>query len=207
MALNGAPQGTVQLRPQLPGLEEGKARCFCWLPDRQGKPFAIVVGTDGSYAEQVLLSADQAIPIPPGVPAETVAAVLLQGITAQYLVADTFPVQPGQDVVAVLPDRLRHDHRRIGGNGLEHVHAHPLGGNEAMLLHRVIRVGSDHFHAFGSKRGDDLLFHGLLGRPAGLVGREAQVTTGNKINRVSNSCHSSLMTFCPFGFHGFHFTG
>ena len=42
----GAAKGTVSLGPQLPGLDEGKPRCYCWLPDRQGKPFAIVVGTD-----------------------------------------------------------------------------------------------------------------------------------------------------------------
>ncbi len=68
-----------------------------------------VAGTDGSYAEQVLLAADQAIPVPVGVPAETVAAVLLQGITAQYLASDTFPVRPGQDVLV---------HAGAGGVGL-----------------------------------------------------------------------------------------
>lgn len=68
-----------------------------------------VAGTDGSYAEQVLLAADQAIPVPAGVPAESVAAVLLQGITAQYLVSDTFPVRPGQDVLV---------HAGAGGVGL-----------------------------------------------------------------------------------------
>ncbi len=44
--LNGAPQGIVSLRPQLPGLDEGTPQCYCWVPDAQAKPFAIAVGTD-----------------------------------------------------------------------------------------------------------------------------------------------------------------
>ncbi len=76
---------------------------------RVGDTVGWVAGTDGSYAEQVLVAADQAIPVPPTVPAATVAAVLLQGITAQYLAADTFPVGAGQDVLV---------HAGAGGVGL-----------------------------------------------------------------------------------------
>ena len=42
----GAPQGTVALAPQVPGLDEGKPRCYCWLADAAGRPYAIAVGTD-----------------------------------------------------------------------------------------------------------------------------------------------------------------
>ncbi|HJS72215.1 MAG TPA: quinone oxidoreductase [Acidimicrobiia bacterium] len=49
----------------------------------------------GSYAEQVLVSADKAIPIPAEVRSDQAAAVLLQGITAHYLAADTFPLAVG----------------------------------------------------------------------------------------------------------------
>ena len=44
--LNGAPQGKIDLRPQVPSLDEGVPRCYCWVPDANGKPFAIAVGTD-----------------------------------------------------------------------------------------------------------------------------------------------------------------
>jgi WD40 repeat protein len=44
--LNGAPQGTVTLRSQTPGLDEGTPQCYCWVLDASGKPFAIAVGTD-----------------------------------------------------------------------------------------------------------------------------------------------------------------
>ncbi|HIE21106.1 MAG TPA: quinone oxidoreductase, partial [Acidimicrobiia bacterium] len=44
----------------------------------------------GTYAERHVVPAEKAIPIPDGVATETVAAVLLQGITAHYLALDTY---------------------------------------------------------------------------------------------------------------------
>ncbi|WP_432504198.1 quinone oxidoreductase family protein [Kineococcus arenarius] len=49
----------------------------------------------GSYAERVLVAADELVPVPAGVDARTAAAVLLQGLTAHYLVTDTFRVTAG----------------------------------------------------------------------------------------------------------------
>jgi NADPH2:quinone reductase len=63
----------------------------------------------GAYAEQAVVPADRAIPLPDDIDAETAAAVLLQGMTAHYLVRDTHPVRPG-DVVLV--------HAAAGGMGL-----------------------------------------------------------------------------------------
>lgn len=53
----------------------------------------------GSYADRVVMRADAALPVPEGVDLETAAALLLQGITAHYLVASTFPVQADHDVL------------------------------------------------------------------------------------------------------------
>jgi WD40 repeat protein len=39
----GAAQGKVALDTNL---DEGSVRSYCWIPDREGKPFAIAVGTD-----------------------------------------------------------------------------------------------------------------------------------------------------------------
>ncbi|HSF85579.1 MAG TPA: quinone oxidoreductase [Acidimicrobiia bacterium] len=50
----------------------------------------------GSYAEQVIVPAGQAVAIPDGVDLETAAASMLQGMTAHYLAHDTFPLQAGQ---------------------------------------------------------------------------------------------------------------
>src|SRR5262249_6506940 len=67
------------------------------------------VSAQGSYAEQVALPADRAIPLPDGVSTETAAAVLLQGLTAHYLCVSTYPVAPGDWVVV---------HAAAGGVGL-----------------------------------------------------------------------------------------
>jgi NADPH2:quinone reductase len=63
----------------------------------------------GSYAEQVVLDAARAVPIPDGVSTELAAAVLLQGMTAHYLAASTYPVRSGDDVLV---------HAAAGGVGL-----------------------------------------------------------------------------------------
>ena len=56
-------------------------------------------GGQGSYAEYVLVDAAMAVPVPEAVPDEAAAAVLMQGVTAQYLATDTYPVQPGDTVL------------------------------------------------------------------------------------------------------------
>lgn len=66
-------------------------------------------GVPGSYAEQVVLPADRAVPVPAGVEAATAAAVMLQGCTAHYLASSTWSVSPG-DVAVV--------HAAAGGVGL-----------------------------------------------------------------------------------------
>lgn len=63
----------------------------------------------GSYAEQVAVSAGEAVPIPDGVSDELAAALMLQGLTAHYLATSTYTVQPGDWVVV---------HAAAGGVGL-----------------------------------------------------------------------------------------
>lgn len=53
----------------------------------------------GSYAEQVVVSAERAVPIPDGVTDEQAAAALLQGMTAHYLSHSTYPVESGDTVL------------------------------------------------------------------------------------------------------------
>ncbi|HEX2901821.1 MAG TPA: quinone oxidoreductase [Jatrophihabitans sp.] len=53
----------------------------------------------GSAAGYVLVPAERAVPVPAGVPIELAAAAMLQGMTAHYLVNDTYPVQAGDDVL------------------------------------------------------------------------------------------------------------
>lgn len=53
----------------------------------------------GAYAEYAIVPLEKLVPIPDGVDERQAAAALLQGMTAQYLVTDTFPIQPGQTVL------------------------------------------------------------------------------------------------------------
>jgi len=62
-----------------------------------------------SYAEQVIVSADRAVPVPAGIPDEVAAAAMLQGATAHYLTTSTYPVQPNDAVLV---------HAAAGGVGL-----------------------------------------------------------------------------------------
>lgn len=63
----------------------------------------------GSYAEQVVVPADRAVPVPPGVELRTAAAVMLQGMTAHYLCHSTVPVGAADTAVV---------HAAAGGVGL-----------------------------------------------------------------------------------------
>jgi NADPH:quinone reductase len=67
------------------------------------------VAVPGSYAEQVAASRDRLVPLPDGVEAEVAAAALLQGMTAHYLAADSYPIEDGDWVVV---------HAAAGGVGL-----------------------------------------------------------------------------------------
>jgi NADPH:quinone reductase len=53
----------------------------------------------GSHAEAVNVDAAVVVPVPDGIRAEVAAAAMLQGMTAQYLVASTYAVQPGDGVL------------------------------------------------------------------------------------------------------------
>ncbi|HEY3472773.1 MAG TPA: zinc-binding dehydrogenase, partial [Amycolatopsis sp.] len=66
-------------------------------------------GSIGSYAARKLVPASVAVKVPEGVSLETAAATMLQGMTAHYLVASTFEVKPGHDVLI---------HAAAGGVGL-----------------------------------------------------------------------------------------
>jgi NADPH:quinone reductase len=61
------------------------------------------------YAEQVVVNASRAVPVPDEISTEVAAAVLLQGMTAHYLSAATYPVREGDTVLV---------HAAAGGVGL-----------------------------------------------------------------------------------------
>ena len=63
----------------------------------------------GSYAEKLRLPASKAVAVPAGADPRTAAAVMLQGMTAQYLTASTFPLAKGHTCLV---------HAAAGGAGL-----------------------------------------------------------------------------------------
>jgi NADPH2:quinone reductase len=75
---------------------------------RQGDRVASV-NLLGSYAELALAPADRLVPLPDRVSTRQGAAVILQGITAQYLVTSTYQLQRGQTCLV---------HAAAGGVGL-----------------------------------------------------------------------------------------
>ena len=73
----------------------------------------------GSYAEYAAVPADRLVKIPDGVSEREAAAAMLQGITAQYLVHDTYPLNKGETALI---------HAAAGGVGLLLVQmAHNIG--------------------------------------------------------------------------------
>jgi len=70
-----------------------------------------VASTDlrGSYAQEAIVGADRVVPVPDGVDTELAAAALLQGMTAHYLLYDSYPVRAGDTVLV---------HAAAGGMGL-----------------------------------------------------------------------------------------
>ena len=66
-------------------------------------------GVPGSYATHVLAPADRVVPIPDGLDPARAAALMLQGMTAQYLTRTTFPLSEGQTCLV---------HAAAGGVGL-----------------------------------------------------------------------------------------
>jgi NADPH:quinone reductase len=76
-------------------------------------------GLLGSYAEYEAVTADRLVPIPPGVSDQQAAAAMLQGMTAQYLSYDSYPLKRGETALV---------HAAAGGVGLLLVQmAHNIG--------------------------------------------------------------------------------
>jgi NADPH2:quinone reductase len=65
--------------------------------------------TMGSYAEERLIEADRLVKLPKSISYETAAAMMLKGLTAQYLLRRTFRVKAGDTILV---------HAAAGGVGL-----------------------------------------------------------------------------------------
>src|SRR3954462_8718332 len=97
--------GTYKLPlPFTPG-QEGAGTVESVGPDvRDVKPGDRVAwaGPMGSDASHQLIPAARLVPVPAHLDPKTAAAAMLQGMTAHYLVTDTFPLRPGH--ARLIPD-------------------------------------------------------------------------------------------------------
>jgi NADPH2:quinone reductase len=76
---------------------------------RPGDRIAYANGPPGAYAELHVVAEDRAVQVPDDIPLETAAAVMLKGMTAEYLVRRTFHVKHGDTILV---------HAAAGGVGL-----------------------------------------------------------------------------------------
>ncbi|WP_062236049.1 quinone oxidoreductase family protein [Aureimonas sp. N4] len=118
----------VELGPDVHALSVGDRVAYC--------------GVDGAYCEEVVVRADQCLTLPDGIDTQTAAAMMLKGMTAEYLLRQTFTVGPGHTVLI---------HAAAGGVGLiagqwaKHLGARVIGtagGPEKCAL--ALEHGYDH---------------------------------------------------------------
>ncbi len=121
----------------------------------------------GAYAERRLIPADKLIRLPDWIADEVAAAMLLQGLTAQYLLRQTFPVKPGDKVLI---------HAAAGGVGL-------LACQWANALGATVigTVGSAEKAALAATHG---CHHVILYREQDLVARVREITAGHGVDVV-----------------------
>jgi NADPH2:quinone reductase len=118
-------------------------------------------GPLGAYAEMQLFPADKLVKIPDGVDDRQAAAMMLKGMTAEYLIRRTYKVQKGETVLF---------HAIAGGVGLiacqwlKHLGATVIG-----------TVGSKEKAALAKKHGCD---HVILYREESFVKRVREITDG-----------------------------
>jgi len=74
-----------------------------------GDRVAYATGPIGAYSTDRVISADRLVKVPDGIDDQTAATMMLQGMTAQYLLRQTYQVKPG-DIILI--------HAAAGGVGL-----------------------------------------------------------------------------------------
>jgi len=74
-----------------------------------GQRVACVAGPDGAYAEARLAPAARVVPLPEDIDERTAASMMIRGMTARYLLRETYAVRPGDTILI---------HAAAGGVGL-----------------------------------------------------------------------------------------
>ncbi|MHB8879574.1 MAG: quinone oxidoreductase family protein [Myxococcaceae bacterium] len=135
-----------------------------------GDRVAYAGGPQGAYAEARCLPARVLVRLPPAIPEQTAAAMMLKGMTAEYLLRRTRPVQAGETILF---------HAAAGGVGLiacqwaKHLGAHVIG-----------TVGSRAKAALAERHGCE---HVVVTAEEDFVARVKELTSGRGLPVVYDS--------------------
>jgi NADPH2:quinone reductase len=124
----------------------------------------------GAYAEVRLIPADRVVALPTAIDDQTAAAMMLQGMTAQYLLRRTYRVQPGDAVLL---------HAAAGGVGL-------IASQWARQLGALVigAVGSDEKAEIARAHG---CHHAIVYTRENFVERVREITNGQGVAVVYDS--------------------
>ena len=135
-----------------------------------GDRVAYAGGPPGSYSEVRLIPADRLVKVPDGITDVQAAAMMLKGLTVQYLLRSTYPVQAGQTVLF---------HAAAGGVGL--IACQWL---KALGCTVIGTVGSDAKAELARAHGCD---HTIVYTRENFVERVKEITGGAKVPVVYDS--------------------
>jgi NADPH2:quinone reductase len=150
------------------GVVEAVGPGVTWV--KAGDRVGYAGGPPGSYSEVRIVPADRLVKVPEGISDQQVAAMMLKGMTAQYLIRRTFKVQPGQTVLF---------HAAAGGVGL--IACQWLKALGATVIGTV---GSDDKAKLAKAHGCD---HAIVYTRENFVERVKEITGGTKVPVVYDS--------------------
>jgi NADPH2:quinone reductase len=137
---------------------------------RRGDRVAYAGGLPGAYAEARNMPTDKLVKLPDAIDFKTAAAMMLQGMTAQYLLRRTYRVQPGDTILI---------HAAAGGVGLIVCQwAKALGANV------IGTVSSDEKAVLAKAHGCD---HPIIYTRENFTQRVREITNGEGVPVVYDS--------------------
>lgn len=150
-------------------------------------------GGFGAYCQHRIMKADRLVKLPEGLSDEKIAACMLKGLTAHYLLHGTFQVKPGHTILF---------HAAAGGVGL-------IAGQWANYIGATVigTVGSEEKAALALENG----YHHVINyREENFVEKVKEITNGNGVEVVYDSvghdtyphslkCLKRLGMWVPFG--------
>ncbi len=152
------------------------------LGDRVAYPMCL-----GAYAEERIIDADKLVKVPDSINDQTVAAMMLKGLTAHYLLFRTYPVKPGDTILV---------YAAAGGVGL-------ILCQWAKILGATVIgcVGSEAKAELARANGCD---HIIMYRDEDIPTRVAEITGGKGVAVAYDSIgkatfEASLDSLRPFG--------